>query len=84
MGSSINMAKEEWYNSEGQPMSELFPNQKCSICKKPIKNQVTCSKNGWHWFGSGFMCKKCAKKCPICKEYFCPKHINKHNCFDLK
>jgi hypothetical protein len=74
------MVKEEWFNSEGKPMSELFSDLKCSICKSPTKEIIMCNQEGWHWFGKGIMCKKCAKKCPVCKKFFCDKHLKKHDC----
>jgi len=44
---------------------------KCCGSTKSLFGKIECER---------VMCKNCAKKCKICKKYFCSSHIDNHNC----
>ena len=66
---------------------------KCAYCGKVLsKGEVVakCSSAVSHFltrdlFSIGDpLCKDCAKKCPKCNKFYCPKHLETHTCKELK
>lgn len=54
----------------------------CTWCGATLKDHyayIICQKH--HFLNlRRCLCEKCAKKCPKCDKFFCPKHIKNHKC----
>jgi hypothetical protein len=83
----MGVLKRLWEESKKEDERQDLANRVASSLKEKDfcsnfgkRTEIICQKKSLFDYCEKPLCHKCAKKCPICKKYFCKKHINNHSC----